>query len=87
MTDEEAAAMFRADAIAAGLPPHMTPNDIGKALWTWFESAPENPDDSLWLEVRDLLEGYDSTEDYYERCAEACRGVLCRQAVARRIHD
>jgi hypothetical protein len=78
ITDKEAAAMFRADAIAAGIPEWMTPNDIANALHDWFESVPENPRDELWLEVSDLLE-YDGTEDFYQRRAHACRGVLIRQ--------
>jgi hypothetical protein len=79
MTNEEAEAMFRADAIAAGLPPHFTPNDIAKVLGEWLESVPVCPSDPLWREVDALYDGYDGTPDYYERCADACRGVLVRQ--------
>ena len=69
--------MFREDAIAAGLPPHDDPNDI--AVADYLFGVPVNPTATLWQEVRDLLDGYDGTEDYYERCADACRGVLIRQ--------
>ena len=60
----------------------MTPNDIAKVLFDWFESAPENPHDPLWREVRDLLD-HDGTSDFYERRADACRGVLLRKAIDR----
>jgi hypothetical protein len=108
MTDDEAAAMFRADAIAAGLPPHYDPNVIAMTLHKWLESVPATPSDLLWREVwflrigRDFSPGYfeefpfdteewrrqieplTDWENYYERCADACRGVLCRQAISRR---
>lgn len=111
MTDQEAAEMFRADAIAAGLPPHYDPNTIAFALHDWLASVPENPRDPLWREVWYLLIGYEiGTDDYpddfpfytddflrliepltdwenfYARRAEACRGVLCRQAVSYSTH-
>jgi hypothetical protein len=104
MTDEEAAAMFREDAIAAGIPEWMTPNDIAFALHDWLSSVPENPSDPLWREVWFLLIGYEISpndypddfpfytddflrliepptdwEDFYQRRAEVCRGVLCRK--------
>ena len=78
MPADEELALFRSMAIAAGIPPHMTPNDIATVLHDWFESALENPRDPLWREVRDLLE-YDGTSDFYERRAIACRGVLIRK--------
>ena len=56
MPADEELALFRSMAIAAGIPPHMTPNDIATVLHDWFESALENPRDPLWREVRDLLE-------------------------------
>ena len=111
MTNQEAAEMFRADAIAAGLPPHYDPNTIAFALHDWLASVPENPRDPLWREVWYLLIGYEiGTDDYpddfpfytddflrliepltdwenfYARRAEACRGVLCRQAVSYSTH-
>ena len=47
MTDQEAAEMFRADAIAAGLPPHYDPNTIAFALHDWLASVPEFPRPAL----------------------------------------
>jgi hypothetical protein len=104
MNNAEAKAMFRADAIAAGLPPDYDPNKIAFTLHDWLESVPVNPDDPLWREVWWLRIGKDSPpgdyadefpfytegflrlvdppedwEEYYARCADACRGVLVRQ--------
>ena len=39
MPADEELALFRSMAIAAGIPPHMTPNDIATVLHDWFESA------------------------------------------------
>ena len=88
MTDEEAARMFREDAIAAGLPPHYDPNTIAFALHDWLASVPENPRDPLWREVcfLRLIEPLTDWENFYARRAEACRGVLCRQAVSYSTH-
>jgi hypothetical protein len=109
MANEEAVAMFRADAIAAGLPPHYDPNTIAMTLHKWLESVPANPSDPLWREAWWLSVGYEfgpddypdefpfyteeflrlvdppdcgDWESFYGRRADACRGVLCRQAVS-----
>ena len=63
MTDEEAACMFREDAIAAGLPPHYDPNTIAITLHDWLASVPENPSDPLWREVWWLRIGYEIGPD------------------------
>ena len=43
MPADEELALFRSMAIAAGIPPHMTPNDIATVLHDWFESALQIP--------------------------------------------
>jgi hypothetical protein len=109
MRDDEARELFRADAIAAGLPPHYDPNTIATTLHKWLDSVPASPSDPLWREVWWLSVGYEigpgdyaefpfyteeflrlvdppeygDWESFYGRRAEACRGVLCRQAVTR----
>ena len=77
MTEEEAAQLFREQAIEAGLPATMTPNDIAIALHEWLDSVPENPRDPLWREVSGLID-YDGSSDFYERRAHACRAALLR---------
>jgi hypothetical protein len=65
MTNEEAEAMFRADAIAAGLPPDYDPNKIAFTLWDWLEESPADPDDPLWREVWFLMIGHEIGPDAY----------------------